>query len=138
MHIFIGIAVSSVVMPRKNMENKVSCMSNSKWRKLFKAITPKVYGIEVSCWKFIDSEQIIKNPWPNANEILDDRFEDGVKYKGIEWIKIPKRFKRPPYEKIGYQWEHDLEAIISKLNELGKFCFDFNEDGLIIYGYKIA
>ncbi len=110
-------------------------MSNSKWRKLFKNITPQVYNIEVSYWKFIDSEQVIKNLWPNSNEILEDCFEGGVKYKCIEWIKIPKHYKKIPYENVGYQWEHDLKAIIYKLSEIGKFCFDLNEDALTIYGY---
>ena len=73
----------------------VSYMSNSKWLRLFKAVSKS--GIEIlrSEWYFIDSENTLQYPMPNESQLLEERFQDGLflpfEYKWIKSIFIPNQ-----------------------------------------------
>ncbi|MBE0301968.1 hypothetical protein [Leptospira interrogans] len=71
-------------------------------------------------------------------------FQDGrnqpYKFKEIEWIKFPSQWTIPREmrsEKLELQsFKQDINKIMMSLNAIGKLEIDFDEEELIIYGYK--
>ena len=62
---------------KASQKYSVSHMNNSKWLKLFSAWAESAVDIEVSYWKYIDSEHEEVHSLPKSYDLLQNRFADG-------------------------------------------------------------
>ncbi|MCL1993415.1 MAG: hypothetical protein FWG66_10775 [Spirochaetes bacterium] len=129
----------------KARAGKVSCMSNSKWEKLFKAVGSSDLSFSGETIKNIGDDQIrgrfsIKTDglycetvfrYEDGSECLGPRYStrDGAgggpaAYKDIEWIFVPALYG------------NDLPRLKLLVDGLGKFEYDLDENGFKIYGYR--
>ena len=125
--------------------SKDSYMSNSKWEKLFKAVANSEISLCDGSIKNLTDEYI--RPFNLKSDGLycvrystADKCGGPVYYKEIEWIFIPAFHeieRRNREEKLVPQIQtNDIYALKELIDALGKFEYDFNENGLKIYGYK--
>ncbi|MBL4898839.1 MAG: hypothetical protein JKX76_04215 [Colwellia sp.] len=116
----------------------VSHMSNSKWLRLFRAVSESGIEIQKSNWYFIDSEDVLQYPMPNESQLFEERFEDGLfqpfEYKWIKSIHIPNQYKPTPG--VGYIVEQDTRGLLAAISISGKFATEFDNIGLWILGYE--
>ena len=125
----------------KVRKRKTSYMSNAKWRKLLEELEDCNFrGAEL---KPLCNE----NTYPFCNvgvletgEHTGDGICGPVTFKEIEWIFIPTSIEYAEFrDGIKYRTtttQNDLEALKKLMDKLGKFEYDFDENGLKIYGYK--
>jgi hypothetical protein len=100
----------------------VSHMSNAKWRRVFHAIADVVGTAELrSEWKHIDSDYIdVHHRMPQHGDLQDNRFNDGAfqpyEYKWIEWIRFPRAYYEPYYQRSRQQDLQPLELVLAQCN----------------------
>ncbi len=123
---------------KASQKYSVSHMSNSKWLKLFSAWAESGIDIEVSRWKFIDSEHEEDHCLPKSYDLLQNRFADGrfqpFEYKWILSISIPRTYK--PISTVGFEREQDVEKLKSIAKTLGEFPIFDTQNGIEIRGYE--
>ncbi len=120
-----------------------SCMSNAKWRKLFKVVNKDTIELNMCTWKLLDEEQPLSGYLPNYQELGDDYVGDcgalngPFEYRLIEWLLIPAKHGYQPYDKAPVQYLfQDLADIRKKLDAVGQFEYENSETGLKIFGYR--
>jgi len=122
--------------------NRVSYMSDSKWEKLFQAIEKSnVAWLDIggATIKFLVGEVKPFHFQNYCGGYIEGHY--GVaRYKEIEWILIPAIFeieRRNRDEKLQpKRINNDILGLKEIIDGLGLYEYDFNEDGLRIYGYK--
>ncbi|MGY8872259.1 MAG: hypothetical protein ACKVJE_17620 [Pseudomonadales bacterium] len=123
---------------KASQKYSVSHMNNSKWLKLFSAWADSDVEIDVSHWKFIESEHEEVHCLPKAHDLLQNRFADGrfqpFEYKWILSIFIPRTYK--PVSNVGFKREQDIEKLKSIANSLGQFPIFDVDSGIEIRGYE--
>jgi hypothetical protein len=123
---------------KASQKYSVSHMNNSKWLKLLSAWADSGVEIDVSHWRFIDSEHEEVHCLPNAYDLLQNGFADGMfqpfEYKWILSIFIPRTYK--PVSNVGFEREQDLETLKSIAKALGQFPIFESENGIEIRGYE--
>ena len=111
--------------------NKTSFMSNSKWEKLFHAVANSGLSLFNDSIKYLTDDTTrpfsLKEDglyWGGRYSTVDGGARGGVPvpYKEIEWIFVPT--------------QNDILTLKDLIDGLGLYEYDFNEDGLKIYGYK--
>ena len=128
--------------------SKASFMNNSKWEKLFKAVANSEISLCGESIKFIDAEKCYEHfslKYDGLYSWVRYSTRDGSGggpsyYKDIEWIFVPavyeierwNREERLQPKRI----TNDISALKKLIDELGVYEYDFNEEGLKIYGYK--
>ena len=116
----------------------VSYMNNSKWLKLLSAWAESGVEIEISHWKFIDSDHEEVHHLPKSSDFLQNRFSDGAfqpfEYKWILSISIPRKYK--PVSKVGFEREQGIEKLKSIAMSLGQFPIFDTESGIEVRGYE--
>jgi len=133
----------------KRIENarlsKVSFMNTTKWTKLFQAIKDTDISLQGETMKLIDYERII--PFSLKNEGIyyvrgytADRNGGPCHYKEIEWIFVPVANETERWnhsEKLNpKRTPNDVYALKELIDSIGQFEYDFDENGMKIYGYK--
>lgn len=123
---------------KASQKYSVSHMNNSKWLKLFSAWAESDVVIDVSHWRFIDSEHEEVHCLPKINDLLPNRFSDGrfqpFEYKWILSINIPRTYK--PVSNVGLEREQDIDLLKSIAQSLGRFPIFDTENGIEIRGYE--
>lgn len=123
---------------KASQKYSVSHMNNSKWLKLFSAWADSDVEIDVSYWKFIESEHEEVHCLPKVYDLLQNRFADGrfqpFEYKWILSIFIPQKYK--PVPNVGLEREQDIERLKSIAEALGQFPIFDIENGIEIRGYE--
>tara|TARA_R110000764_G_scaffold69859_1_gene144465 strand:+ start:4846 stop:5280 length:435 start_codon:yes stop_codon:yes gene_type:complete len=121
----------------------VSCMSNSKWRKLFSGIHEGALDFDFSIWKLVNDNAPIKGFLPDIKQLGENHVGDcgalngPFEFKLIEWLLIPKEHGYYQYEKAPIKYhKQDIEMVERKINETGNFEYDVTSEGIKIYGYK--
>jgi hypothetical protein len=61
---------------KASQKYSISHMNNSKWLKLFSAWADSGVEIDISYWKFIDSEHQETHGLPKHNDLLQNRFAE--------------------------------------------------------------
>ena len=126
----------------KAMLNRVSCMSDSKWEKLFQAVEKSdITRLDIggATIKFLVDGVKPFHFQNYCGDYLEGSY--GVaQYKEIEWILIPAAYeieRRNRDERLQpMRINNDIHALKELIDSLGLYEYDFNEDGLKIYGYK--
>jgi hypothetical protein len=118
-----------------------SFMSNSKWRRLFLALTAPELGVHQLVWKFVGRDLPIRGAAPDAEclgeTIIRDTSFAPFPYKEIEWIEIPRANIRPGDESVPFKHRpQDPEAAQRILDALGQFEMTLLPEGLRVYGYQ--
>jgi len=123
---------------KANEKYSVSHMNNSKWLKLFSAWTESGIEIEVSHWKFIDSDHEETHSLPKSHDLLQSRFADGrfqpFEYKWILSISIPRTYK--PVSNVGFERNQNVDELKSIAKTLGQFPIFDIENGIEVRGYE--
>ena len=124
---------------------KTSYMNNAKWRKLFEELEGNTLRLQGARVKMLCAEDtymfdINVGVLEETGEHTEDGFCGPVAFKDIEWIFIPVSTEYAQFSGgVKYRTtitENDLEALKNLMDKLGKFKYDFDENGLKIYGYK--
>ena len=124
---------------------KTSYMSNAKWRKLFNAIEENGQCTFPARIKTIGDEGVYHfstNPgiYETMNYTMDGWCGPPVAFRDIEWIYVPtvseiERYNRD--EKLESKFiQRDIAKLKKLIDEIGKFEYDFDENGLKLYGYR--
>lgn len=117
-----------------------SYMSDTKWRKLFKALANLKEPIEHAEWKHVGAvnDYTFTSRLPKDGEYLDNRFADchfqPDYFSRIEWIRIPATYKIK--EGVGYEKYQDLDRIENALIKAGSFKYYRTKEDLKIVGYE--
>lgn len=116
----------------------VRYMSNSKWFKLFAAWADAGIEVEVSYWRFIDSEHEEVHCLPKSYDLLPHGFADGrfqpFEYKWILSVAIPQNYR--PKSNVAFERSQDVEHLKSIAKELGHFPIFDLENGIEVRGYE--
>lgn len=124
---------------KASQKYSLSHMNNSKWLKLFSAWADSGVEIEVSYWRFIESDHEETHRLPRKQDLMVNRFADGqfqpFEYKWILSIAIPATFK--PVKNVGFERKQDTEKLKSIANALGKYPIFDIENGIEVRGYEI-
>lgn len=126
----------------KEISERTSFMSNTKWFKLFTGIDDKDIKIQSAYIKFLLTDIKFKLHFGGFNETgFGDVSELGpFKFKEIEWILIPGKYEVERWnrkEKLASEiFLQPLDEIEKMMNLFGQFEYDITEDELKIYGYK--
>ena len=139
----------------------VSCMNNTKWREFFEEIEikPALRGIPFLI-KFVRIETSFKEHlsfaeitdvglfayWSSLIDKKSEKRNCWLAYADIEWLFFPtvtekdiytEQTRNSPPLKTGIRIiETDVSEIKELIDKLGKLTYDFDEDGLRLYGYK--
>lgn len=121
-----------------------SYMSDTKWIKLFKAIAAS--NINLSHEKIKILTQADEYPFSlhlgvdESGKYTTDGTCGPVALKEIEWVFVPAVYEIERYnrdEKLKSEFiQNDIHALKELIDGLGRFEYEFNEDGLKLYGYK--
>jgi hypothetical protein len=113
-------------------------MNNSKWLKLFSAWAESDVEIDMSLWRFIDSEYEEIHSLPRKDDLMQNRFVDGrfqpFEYKWILSISIPRIYK--PIANVGYEREQNIGLLKSIASAIGQFPIFDTENGIEVRGYE--
>ena len=116
----------------------VSYMNNSKWFKLFSAWAESDVEIDVSHWKYIDTEHETTHCLPSSSDLLQNRFVDGkfqpFEYKWILSIFIP--FKYKAIKNVGFERDQNIAKLKKIAKSVGQFPIFETEKGIEIRGYE--
>lgn len=133
-----------------NRENfLVSCMSDSKWIKLFKVLSRNNNLISRCLLKDVyddilrqvyiptseDFTSIFNDKWFN-----DEGWNQPYRFKEIEWLEFPSQWeikremRGETLEPIKFQ--QDIAMIKKTIEEFWQFEIQLTKEKLIIYGYK--
>jgi hypothetical protein len=128
----------------KVRKEKTSYMSNAKWRKLLEELEGNTFCLREGRIKTLCDEKTY--PFDMNIGVLEtgEHTGDGicgpVAFKDIEWIFIPVSTEYEEFRNgIKYRTtisQNNLEEFKNFIDKLGKFEYDFDKDGLKIYGYK--
>jgi len=118
---------------------KLSCMSNTKWRKVFTAIAESPVEVRRCELKCIDSDYVaVQGRAPQVRELMERRFTDSIwqpfEYKWIEWFRFPRQFK--PYPGVGLVVTQDVEALRAVIPEATQACLELDDKYLWLFGYR--
>jgi len=124
--------------------SKASFMNDTKWTKLFQAIHDSDITLHGERIKPITGEVTsfdLKNHGLSyAKGYTKDAHGGPCAYKDIEWIFIPAIHtieRNARGERLSPKLQaNDIHALKELIDALGKFEYDFDEDGMKIYGYK--
>ena len=120
-------------------------MNNVKWRKLFEAIESNEAFHFPAHMKIVGSEYVYTQTRLNQGVGVNGKYTkdiDGgpVAYKYIEWIYVPSSYEIERYnrnEKLLSNFiKNDIEALKEFIDSIGNFEYDFDKNGIKIYGYK--
>ena len=120
-------------------------MSNQKWKNFFDILVNLSIKYDKIEYKFIFEEKTFIGSSPVSKKDIWDLAIDNsvigiggpIEYKHIEWIKIPSKYFFQPYENSPRKYvKQDFTELIKRLNEVGKFPYEFQNDDFFIYGYK--
>ncbi len=130
---------------KSHAKNKTSMMNNSKWRKLFFAVsdvlkTDKPWGepgLKKCSYKLLKDSVIKEVCWPSNQDILEAYIRDGVwgcpvEYKDIEWVSIPATYELNQNAKA----IQNIKEVYSAIESLGKFEIKITGDEMVVYGYQ--
>lgn len=126
----------------KEISERTSFMSNTKWFELFTGIEGKKIKIQSAYIKFLLTDIKFKFHFGGFDETgFGDVSELGpFKFKEIEWILIPGKYEVERWnrkEKLASEiFFQPLDEIEKMMNSFGQFEYDITEDELKIYGYK--
>ena len=113
-------------------------MNNSKWLKLFKAWVDAGIEVEVTYWKFIDSDHEDIHCLPKSYDLLPNRFADGrfqpFEYKWILSVIIPRSYR--PKSDVAFERSQDVDQLKSIAQKLGQFPIFDLENGIEVRGYE--
>ena len=104
-------------------------MSNTKWEKFFKAVANSDISFSnetVKCLadECIRSFSLERDALSYNRYVTADSIAGPFDYKYIEWIFVPA------------VRVNDIPALKKLIDGLGLYEYDFDENGLKIYGYK--
>ena len=138
-----------VRLTNKLSEFSARYMSDTKWTKLFKALSLHSDLIGKCLIKDVWDDVLRELKIPMANEYADVFHDKGIKdvmtggptaFKQIEWIEFPSnweisrtmgKLKLEPFIQT-----QDVSEIKRKIEEIGQLESEMTSDKLIIYGYK--
>lgn len=126
----------------KEISERSSFMSDTKWFKFFKGIEDKKIKIQSAYIKFLLTDREFKFHFGGFDETgFGDVSELGpFKFKEIEWILIPEKYEVERWnrkEKLASEIIlQPLDQIEKMMHSFGQFEYDITEDELKIYGYK--
>jgi hypothetical protein len=126
----------------KEILNRNSFMSNTKWFKLFTEIESENIKIHSAYIKFLLTDRTYKFHFGGFDETgFGDVSELGAfKFNEIEWILIPVKHETERWnrnEKLASEIIFQpLEKLEQIMNALGQFEYDITDEELKIYGYK--
>jgi len=126
----------------KEILERASFMSNTKWFKLFTEIENEKIKIHSAFIKFLLTDRTYKFHFGGFHETgFGDVSELGpFNFNEIEWILIPAKHeteRRNRNEKLASEIIFQpLEKLVQIMDALGQFEYDTTEEGLKIYGYK--
>jgi len=124
--------------------SKVSCMNNSKWSKLFKAVADSGISISGERVKTLGEQNTysfsLHTGMDSAKGYTDDGRYPPVALKDIEWIFVPdicekKRLNRDELLSSRYI-SNDIYSLRQLIDSLGIYEYELSEEGLTIYGYR--
>ena len=128
----------------KARRTKVSYMNNAKWRKLFNAIEASGQCTFPAQVKTIDGERTY--PFSTSPGIYEarDYTMDGkfcpIAFQDIEWLYIPATSEVERYnrnERLESKIiKYDISKLKNLLDGLGKFEYEYDENGLKLFGYR--
>jgi hypothetical protein len=127
-------------LERKIARAKVSHMSNTKWRKLFRLL----HSLEarVLLWKFVGDDRVFRSSVPAPDGLLETGLGDVLPYphgpyRAIEWIEVPRSYSDPRADENRPLPERtqELNCIIAALDEAGEFPAAVLDSGVRIVAY---
>jgi hypothetical protein len=130
---------------KKESSTKVSCMSTSKWTKLFQTIADSDIDLHGEIIKLIANDCVTRfclkrGGLSNWRGFTDDFLGGPIPYKEIEWIFVPAVYEiaRKNRSEIlePKRIPNNIHVLKELIDSLGQFEYDFDESGLKIYGYK--
>lgn len=119
-------------------------MSDTKWRKLFTAVSVSSWRPSLVSVKFVDSDEAEPRymRWPNLNcfwvppEWIDTPEFGPIELRSIEWLVIPPAVVTQGAAGLAEPGAlQDFTVIETALNRVGKFPLERTPDGLKITGY---
>ncbi|MEM9348155.1 MAG: hypothetical protein AAGB26_16215 [Planctomycetota bacterium] len=108
------------------LQQSISMMSDSKWRKALNAIAEHTPRATPSTWKLAWSPEVIsENQRPEKTDILDRHLADAqfyyVDYQSIIWLRLT--LESP-------------NTIAESLRQIAQFDIETEESSLTIFGYR--
>lgn len=124
----------------KEISHRTSFMNDSKWYKFFEEFSVNNLSINGSKIKFLLEDKIYDFSIGYIGENYMDTIFGVFSFKEIEWIFIPQKYEIERFnrmEKLSSQYkENPIDKIEEAMSNLARFCYEKDENGLKIYGYK--
>ncbi len=124
-------------------------MSNTKWTKVFSILSQNKDIIKKCLIKDVFDNTLRQIDIPNFQKFADTFHEQGIKdvmtggpstFRQIEWIEFPARWtidRSMRTEALApHKFHQDITSIHKLVNKVGEFTINFDNDKLIIYGYR--
>jgi hypothetical protein len=116
-------------------------MSDTKWRKLFAAVTRPEVGMKQMLMKFIDVEvpRLMKCPpsFECPHAYMDTMEFGPVELRAIEWLEFPRtaKFQRP-HNVPPRMEEQNIDKAAEAIAALGMYPLELTADAVRITGYR--
>lgn len=121
-----------------------SCMSNTKWKKLFSVVNEGNLELANCTWKLVDEAEPKNGFVPDCAQLGENYVGDcgalngPFEFKRIEWLKLPTTLGYRMYEKGPIQFRtQNLSYITEQLRAIGNFEIEVSSEGITVYGYKL-
>lgn len=118
---------------------RASFMNDTKWQKLIELLqNERINSLEI---KFLLDDIVRKNfDFGYVNNNYCDTMIGAFYLKEIEWIFIPKQLEKQRFnrdEQLTSDFTvQNLDGFVEKLEKLGQFQYEKDENGVKIFAYK--
>lgn len=129
--------------PRQHTDKQfaASLMSDTKWRKLLRALQEGGLGTLHCTVKFVDVALPVEMTLGIGDLRTPHRYIDSTKYgpitfRSLEWIEVPRTFLHKRYpDDPGKDVVQDVNAIVSIASALGVYPVEMTPSAVVIRGY---
>lgn len=124
-------------------------MSNAKWTKVFTALSQNSDIIKKCLVKDVLDDTLRQIDIPTFQKFTDTFHDQGIKdvmtggpstFRQIEWIEFPAHWtidRTMRTETLEpHEFHQDIATIQNLLNKVGEFAINFDNDKLIVFGYR--
>ena len=127
-------------------EKAVSCMNNSKWRRVLQNVAGSGLALPVSEWCFLgDSDRLHRMATPvpddclvDGSGIADTSATGPFLFRDVHFLHWPRLYRRDEENLNLSPQEQDIDRLYEFLMRSGELDISLDHKGLTVWGYRIA
>lgn len=119
----------------QNFEQKL--MNNSKWRKVCEVlINQEEDEVSIFRFKLVHENDIRESAiYCIETELRFNWLIEPRLYKEVEWLEVPRKYKRETYKNCFETKEQNIEKLFKQLQKLGQLPIELSEEKLKLTAY---